>query len=285
MFRIREFSRFTRVSVKMLRHYDALDLLKPARVDPATGYRYYSSDQLPRLNQIIALKDLGFSLKEIAKLLDEQLGLDELRGMLRLRRSEIQQQLDQEYARLAQINARLAFIEQQGHPPQFEVVVRSIPSLHIASIREIVPETDGAVADLFREVELYAAQFEARDDASPLMLYHDDEYRETGADVEVAIPIKKPIPASDRVHASLLAALPEVACVVYTGSYERLDEVMSTLLVWIEHNHYRVAGPMREVYLRFNAENVSELRLPKAFLAEHSSALVTEIQLPIEKSG
>lgn len=283
MFRIREFSRFTRVSVKMLRHYDARGLLKPARVDPATNYRYYSSDQLVRLNQIIALKELGFSLDEIAKLLDARLSLDELRGMLRLRRAEIQQQLAQDNALLAQIEGRLHYIEQQGHAPHYEVVVRALPCLRVASIREVVSETDEAVTDLFREVELYAAQYQARRDASPLMLYHDEEYREVGADVEIAVPVADNIPSNGRVQVHELPAIEQAACVVYTGSYERLTEVLSTLLVWVEHNQYRVAGPLREVYLRFNADNVSELSLPKAYLANQTEALVTEVQLSVEK--
>ena len=68
MFKIGDFSKFSRVSVKMLRHYDELGLLKPALVDPATNYRYYSADQLPRLNRIIALKDLGFTLEQVGRL-------------------------------------------------------------------------------------------------------------------------------------------------------------------------------------------------------------------------
>jgi DNA-binding transcriptional MerR regulator len=71
MFKIGDFSRFSRVTVKMLRHYDEIGLLKPARVDPFTGYRYYTADQLPRLNRIIALKDLGFTLEQIGSLLDD----------------------------------------------------------------------------------------------------------------------------------------------------------------------------------------------------------------------
>src|SRR5262245_4188558 len=69
MFRIGEFARFTRVSVKMLRHYDEVGLFQPAQVDPDTGYRYYTVDQLPRLNRIILLRDLGFGLDQIADVL------------------------------------------------------------------------------------------------------------------------------------------------------------------------------------------------------------------------
>lgn len=59
MFKISDFSRLSLVSAKALRYYDELGLLKPARVDESTGYRYYAASQLPRLNRILALKDPG----------------------------------------------------------------------------------------------------------------------------------------------------------------------------------------------------------------------------------
>jgi DNA-binding transcriptional MerR regulator len=111
-FKIGEFSRISRVSVKTLRYYDEIGLLTPVRVDRFTGYRYYSADQLPRLNRTLALKDLGLSLEQIAALLDDDLPPAEIRGMLRLKRVEIQQHLEEEQARLARIEARLEQIEQ-----------------------------------------------------------------------------------------------------------------------------------------------------------------------------
>jgi DNA-binding transcriptional MerR regulator len=87
MFKIGEFSRLSRVSVRMLRHYDQLGLLKPSRTDNFTNYRYYSADQLPRLNRILALRDLGFSLEQIGNMLDEELSAEQLMGMLNLKRA------------------------------------------------------------------------------------------------------------------------------------------------------------------------------------------------------
>lgn len=100
MFRIGDFSRLTRVSVKMLRHYDEIGLLLPIYVDPATSYRYYAADQLPLLNRIIALKDLGFSLDQIGLLLNDHVSLDEMRGMLKLRRAAVEQTVRREQQRL-----------------------------------------------------------------------------------------------------------------------------------------------------------------------------------------
>ncbi len=73
MIRIGDFSKLSRVSVKALRYYDEVDLLKPIEVDPVTGYRYYELAQLQRLNRILALKDMGFSLQEIGQLLADDL--------------------------------------------------------------------------------------------------------------------------------------------------------------------------------------------------------------------
>ena len=90
MFSIGEFARHGRVSVRMLRHYDTIGLLRPASVDAATGYRFYQAGQLAELNRIIALKDLGFTLQQVQAILAEQVSAAELRGMLKLRRAEIQ---------------------------------------------------------------------------------------------------------------------------------------------------------------------------------------------------
>ena len=84
MFSIGEFARHGRISVRMLRHYDAIGVLVPAGVDPVSGYRFYQAGQLSRLNRIIALKDLGFSLRQVQQVLDEQVSAQELRGMLKL---------------------------------------------------------------------------------------------------------------------------------------------------------------------------------------------------------
>jgi DNA-binding transcriptional MerR regulator len=93
MFKIGEFSRLSRVSVRMLRYYDQLGLLKPSQTDSFTNYRYYSADQLPRLNRILALRDLGFSLEQIKDMLEEELSTDQLLGMLKLKRAELEQQM------------------------------------------------------------------------------------------------------------------------------------------------------------------------------------------------
>jgi len=128
MFKIGEFSKLSQVPVKTLRYYDEIGLLKPAKVDRFTGYRYYSADQLPRLNRILALKDLGLSLAQIARLLNDDLPPAQIRGMLRLKQAELQQQVQEEQARLARVEWRLRQIERDVDVEAAVPVAGSVPA-------------------------------------------------------------------------------------------------------------------------------------------------------------
>src|SRR5262249_50556376 len=125
MFRIGEFAQIAQVSGRLLRHYDQLGLLKPARVEPATGYRFYSIRQLPRLNRILALKELGLTLEQIAPLLDSEISPGELRGMLTMKRAQIEQSLRAEEARLRHVASRIAQIHRGAATSVDDVVVNA----------------------------------------------------------------------------------------------------------------------------------------------------------------
>jgi DNA-binding transcriptional MerR regulator len=282
MFKIREFARFTRVSVKMLRHYDEIGLLRPARVDAATGYRYYSAEQVTRLNRLIALKDLGFSLEQIAGLLNDDVSPEEIRGMLKLRRAEIEGQLRVEHERLAQVEAHLRLLDRPAPFAHYDVVLREAPAQWVASLRQTIGDED-AITRMFEELEDFLAQHRARAAYSPLTIYHDAGPNDDEQEVETAVPVNRPLPATERITVYELPRVPLAACVVYEGSYARGAEALHALSLWIEHNRYAITGPMREVYLRFGANDSAKLRLPPAFLTEDSRQYVTEIQLPVEK--
>ena len=111
MFKIGDFSKLSCVSVKTLRYYDELGLLKPAHVDHFTGYRYYLANQLPQLNRILALKDLGFSLEQIGPLLDAHLTQEQIGSLLRSRQEELTLQIQAQQERLQRIGRRLERLE------------------------------------------------------------------------------------------------------------------------------------------------------------------------------
>jgi DNA-binding transcriptional MerR regulator len=141
MFTIGDFAALGRVSVRMLRHYDSIGLLEPATVDSGSGYRFYRADQLLRLNRIIALKDLGFTLEQVRSILDDQVDVEQLRGMLRLRRAQLEAQLGADAARLTGVEARLRMIEKEGQMSTNDVVVKEIPSVRVARLSAVARAT------------------------------------------------------------------------------------------------------------------------------------------------
>ena len=112
MLKLRDFARLAEVSMPTLRYYDEIGLLKPIHVDPETGYRFYTMDQLPHLHRILAFKELGLELTQIAEILDEGISPEALQGMLRLRQAQIQQHIKVEQEQLVRVEARLRSLEQ-----------------------------------------------------------------------------------------------------------------------------------------------------------------------------
>ena len=134
MLSIGDFARAGRVSVRMLRHYDAIGLLRPARVDASTGYRSYTAGQLALLNRIVALKELGLTLAQVQQVVESAVTVDEIRGMLTLRRAELETRIQEDTARLAHVQARLRIIESEGQMSAYEVVIKSVPALRVAEL-------------------------------------------------------------------------------------------------------------------------------------------------------
>jgi len=264
MFKIGEFSKFSQVTVKTLRYYDQIDLLKPAEIDRFTGYRYYSASQLPRINRILALKDLGLSLDQIALLLDEDLSPDQIRGMLRLKQVQIRQQVEEEQARLARVEWWLIQIEQEETMPTQEVVVKKIPSLRVGSVRDTVPTTQ--ISQLFGELFGYLEQHKVCPAGPVMSIYYDQEFREDAVDVEAAVAVAGAVPRGNRVRGGELPTVDEMACIVHMGNFDHLSATYGQLMGWIEANGYCLAGPFREVYMEWNeedpAQNVTEIQIP-----------------------
>jgi DNA-binding transcriptional MerR regulator len=135
MLNIGAFARLGQVSPRMLRHYDELGLLKPERVDPGTGYRSYGVHQLGRLHRLLALRDLGFTLEQINGLLDDEPAPEQLRGMLRLRRADLEQTVADDQSRLRRIEAHLRAIEGSRIVSLQDVVIKHTQTLRVAEVR------------------------------------------------------------------------------------------------------------------------------------------------------
>lgn len=268
MFSIGDFAKHGRVSVRMLRHYDAIGLLRPAHVDPYTGYRGYRASQLARLNRVIALKELGFTLQQVRAVLDEEVDVGELRGMLRLRRAELAAAMAADAARLTGIEARLRTIESEGTMSADEVVIKSVPTVRVAELSGIAesfePEHIGPVIgplyeELFRRLATAGVQ-----PAGPAIAYYEPgpaDAPEGSVAVHAAVQVagQAGVQAGAQVgvgpdagHGFDVVDLPGVeraATVVHRGPMDAILPTAQTLARWIEANGYRATGYARELYL------------------------------------
>jgi DNA-binding transcriptional MerR regulator len=270
MFGIGEFASAGRVSVRMLRHYDGLGLLRPAHVDGVTGYRTYEARQLSRLNRIVALKELGFTLAQVRVILDEKVSTGELYGMLRLRQAELQSQIAADSARLRQVEARILSIErEEGAMPATEVQIKKIPAVRVAELTALAPdfepESIGPVAgplfsDLVGRINATGVAVTGAGVA-----YYDET--PDGILVHAAIPVTAE-PGGYDFAVLDLPGIEQAATILHHGS---MDEVMPTgqaLARWIDENGYRPLGLPREVYLE---------------LADDPASWVTELQAPVAR--
>ena len=273
MIRIGDFSKLSRVSIKTLRFYDEMGLLKPIEVDRFTGYRYYEFDQLTTLYRILALKDLGFSLEEIGRLLDSDLSTEQMRGMLKLRKAEIRQQVQQEMERLERVELWLRQIEQENFMSKYDVVIKKIDLVKVASVRGVVP-TPPDQRSLWDELTGYLQQKDARMIGPPMAIYHDKEFKERDWDIEVVMPVAEALTPDGNVKIHDLPAVEKMACVVHSGPFATIGEAYDAIAKWVDQNGYQIVGPGREL----------NLRLPEKLGDQNDPNTVNEIQFPVEKA-
>ncbi|EFM09643.1 transcriptional regulator, MerR family [Paenibacillus curdlanolyticus YK9] len=283
------FSTIAQVTIRTLRHYDDFGLLKPAHIDPDTSYRYYTFDQLIRLNQIQAFKDMGLALDQIADLLNRQQPIADTIATIEAKKAELARDIREKHEQLGRLEARLHRLSALEGPPKYEVVMKQVPSLHIVALRRIVPtplDMPAYRCRMFDELDgwLDGQAFEVQQE---YVLYHMTEFVETDFDIEVAVAVSPP-KANGKPKMSLQtvtagAAVPEairryelpsarlVASVVHQGAFMDVKDALLELFDWMGMNGYSPIGPVRELHL-FGRENqcvdpqnvIVELQVPIA---------------------
>jgi DNA-binding transcriptional MerR regulator len=269
MLSIGDFARHGRVSVRMLRHYAAIGLLRPAYVNRMTGYRSYEAGQLSRLNRIVALKGLGFTLQQVHSILDDEVSVEELRGMLRLREAELHSQIATDTAQLAQVAARLRIIEREGTMPADDVQVKLIPEVQVAELTgtaaSFEPESiSPVIGPLYDELRNRLDRAELTP-TGPDIAYYEDSPDGDRIIVHATIPVDAD-PGEERDFA--IVDLPEIeraATILHRGAMDDVMSTIQTLARWIDANGYRLAGYNRELYIEIHPDRdawVTELQEP-----------------------
>ncbi len=280
MFRIGEFAKLSGLSIDTLYHYEKMGILIPKSVDGFTGYRGYDASQLMTVNKLLALKDAGFSLMEIAEVIKGNPSNAHLLSMLEEKASSLEDRLNQETNRLERLQTNIFLIKNGGMPVMNEIAIKRVEPILVASIRKTFGKEkfDEELGAMWAGVNKYIDAKGGKRTVPCLMLYHKgwvdlQTWEDTGAaplDVEVAEPLTKPLEGDETVCVHPLPAVEKMACIIHKGAFSTIAKTNEALFDWIKQNGYSVNGALREIYHKGDwatddeEEYVTELQVPLA---------------------
>ncbi len=280
MLKISEFARLVQISTKTLRHYDKIGLLKPDYIEPMTNYRYYSINQLHRLNRILALKALDLSLEQIMQILDDDLSAEQIRGMLKLKQAQIEARLAEEQARLTYVESKIQQIENEGKMSEYEVLLKPVKGGQVVSIRDVADnrgDLNRVLNTAFAELRECIAQSDGDFAENPLLngvtIYHlgEEWSPEDPMEVEALYGVSGTVKAQGRIQVYTLPDAELMATTLHDGLFATLPDAYAAILEWVGAHGYKICGGSREVTLSYD-------------LATPDRA-VTEVQFPVEKQN
>lgn len=271
MLKIGDFSKLSRISIRMLRHYDEIELLAPAQIDDFTGYRYYNEEQLAAACRITALKDMGFSLSTIKQILKSYDDPKALSDFLAVKQAEIQAEAVGIQQRLLLLETAIKRLGKDDMAMNYNVVLKTIPQRYVASVRKIIPAYDqeGTLWNIMMS-ETASLKMIPEDNCCSLAMFHDEGYKDSDVDVEIQMSVKGKHADTEHV---IFKTVPEVeiASATYKGSYEQLTAVNHAVANWVRDNSYEFSGAMFCIY------HVSPAQ------TQNPDEMVTEVCYPIKK--
>ncbi|MEE0777144.1 MAG: MerR family transcriptional regulator [Bacillota bacterium] len=271
MLKIGEFSKLSRVSIRMLRHYNEIGLLTPTEIDKFTGYRYYSEDQLPVLGRITALRDMGFGLSAVGEILrcyDDKEALDR---HLSLKEAELRELSTEIAQRLRLLETARKRLRKDDKAMNYNVTLKTLPQRYVASVRMTIPSYDQE-GMLWSVLVSETAPLNVVDDDPCYcsVTFFDGEHKESDVDLEAQKTVKGQYPDTEHVK---FKTVPPVtfASATYQGPYSQIGDVNVAVAAWVRDNGYEYDGPT------FNIYHVSphETSNPGEF--------VTEVCYPVKK--
>lgn len=267
MLSIGDLARHTGVSVRMLRHYDAVGLVVPERVDPHSGYRWYTPSQTGRVDSVVALKELGFTLEQCRAVLDEQVAVEDLVTMLRGRRDALARQIDADQERLAEVGRRLRSIERGLTMTNHTLEIKALPSLRLAQVgtavndvTEIAAVTGGLFETLTRRLAAAGIQVSGRG-----MRTFYGRLDSPKIDVAAAVPAGPDVGPIDGVELVELPAEETAATVIHRGPVAEIPDAWQTFDVGVSERGFTSYGVCRQIYLEASDDSTEwavELQCP-----------------------
>ncbi|GHO49404.1 MerR family transcriptional regulator [Ktedonospora formicarum] len=275
MLRIGEFARLSQISIKMLRHYDALGILLPSHIDPESGYRFYEMAQLADAVRILALKDCGFSLEEIARFLHTQDNAS-IETLLQQRLVAQQQIVATEQARLQRLHARVEQLASAENVPRYDVALKRSEPLTLIGERQSVASTE-EIGPFAQAVARHLFEVHHVVSNGPLIhLYFEEDSNDEALDLFVGTPAATLPYAHDGLCVMRLPGGELMACVIYQGDYINIQRAYAALDSWLSMSGYRVKGPAREIYHHSPVHTTD----PEMYLTEIQYSIIADKAIP-----
>jgi len=265
MFRIGEFSKLSKTTIKTLRYYDETGLLNPAETDKFTSHRFYSTEQLFHLHRIQELRQVGLSIKEIKNILS---GHDS-EPILQKHRAELVSELAEGQSQLS----RLEFILRGGNAMTYSATIKELPRCVVYSKRMIIPNYDAyfqVIPEIGKAIEMKYPDLKCAIPEYCFVVYLDGEYKEKDINIEFCEAVDKVYPDFDDFKFKEIEAATAVS-VMHKGAYAKLGEAYAYVLKWIEENGYAAIDNPRENYIDgiWNKDNEADW--------------LTEVQIPVTR--
>ena len=272
MYTIGEFAALGRVSVRMLRHYDAIGLLPPARVDERTGYRLYSAPQLGTLLRVVELREVGCSLDDIGTVIGADDEPAALRAVLVRRRAELEASIAVDRGRIERIGERLRRLEGEGTMP--EVEYRSLEPMTVYAVEGrapgMGPEHVGPVIDPLLGQLIGAIEGAGRTPVEPGVFWYEAVPDSEELAVHVSFTADDSPEPGQGYDVVALPAVGTAAVLTHRGDMPSIGGSWMALMERVTDDGYRISGPTREVYVH-------------APVDRPQSEWVTELIAPVEK--
>lgn len=261
LYKIGMFAGMNHVTIKALRYYDEQGLLKPACVEE-NGYRYYVLSQIADLHQIIALRNMEFTIEEIKEIQDGKPEKD----LLQKKKKEILKEIAELTAKLAQVES---YLMEEQMDSSAHVLIKSLPEVTAAAMQVTIEQYDA----LFSLMPRMGAEMERLGCVCAMpeycfTRYLASGYKEEQIPIEVCEAVTEAKEDSDIVRFQVFPKVEEAACMFHKGSYDTFPRSYEKVLRYIEENGYKVCGNIRESYIDgiWNKESeedwLSEIQIP-----------------------
>lgn len=178
MLKIGDFSKLSRISIRMRCHYDEIGLLKPEVVDDLSGYRYYGVSQLPLAERIQVLKSMGFGLAVIGEILEKYDDPRAIEEFLLVKRRELEEQERLTKERLQVLDNTIRWLRKDGNLMNYEVTLKTLPQRYVASVRQVIPayDAEGMLWQLLNE-ETASQNLKQAVPCYGLAIFHDEGFK------------------------------------------------------------------------------------------------------------